>query len=305
MYKPVSVSFFTGKHALYNFKNAPKHKKAFYLQHTKRIAMPKKLTIVLNWILLIAVLVVNALANALPINGLNTAQISDLYPNLFVPAGFTFSIWGFIYLLLILHVVYSTYILANEKRSTNAIGRLVQTLNPLFWLTCLFNISWIFAWQYLQVKLSVAIMIVLFITLLRIFSVITMANKEIKLGYMEHISLETPFIIYFGWITVALIANVTALLVSLGVNPPNPALWAVVMIAVAGIIGILLSVLWHRPAYTAVIMWALFGIYSKHGADTKGIAAATLAAIFACLLAAGFGFWMKRKLLFRASAQTE
>ena len=266
--------------------------------------MSKSFTIVLNYVFLVAVLVVNALANILPINGLNTAQVSAMYPNLFVPAGFTFGIWGFIYLLLILHVVYSHYILVHEKRCVNCIGKLVHRLNPLFWLTCLLNVSWIFAWHYLQVGLSVVIMIALFLTLLRIFRFITIADRDIKLGYMEHISLETPFIIYFSWIAVALIANVTAFLVSLGWTPANEITWACIMIATAGLIGIMLSVFWHRPAYTAVIIWALLGIYSKQrGIQTIGGTA--LATIVACFLAAGFGFWMKRKLLFRSSVQVD
>jgi hypothetical protein len=266
--------------------------------------MSKSVSIALNWIFLLATLSVNALANILPINGLNTAEVSARYPNYFVPAGFTFGIWGFIYLLLILHVVYSTYILVHEKRCINCIGKLVNRINPLFRLTCLLNISWILAWHYLQISLSVFIMIALFITLLRIFSLITVADREIRLGYMEHISLETPFIIYFSWIAVALIANITAMLVSFGWAPANQVTWACVMIGVAGIIGISLSIFWHRPAYTAVIIWALIGIYSKQ-ANIGSIAATAIIAATSCLIAAGFGFWMKRKLLFRSSVQSD
>lgn len=266
--------------------------------------MSKTISICLNWIFLLATLLVNALANSLPINGLNTAEVSARYPNYFVPAGFTFGIWGFIYLLLILHVVYSTYILVHKKRCVNCIGDLVNKINPLFRITCLLNISWLLAWHYLQVSLSVLIMIALFITLLKIFSLITIADREIKLGYMEHISLETPFIIYFSWIAVALIANITAMLVSLGWAPANDTTWACVMIGVAGIMGISLSIFWHRPAYTAVIIWALIGIYIKQ-AEVGSIALTAVITAGTCLLAAGFGFWIKRKLLFRSSVQTD
>lgn len=266
--------------------------------------MLKSVTITLNWVFLIAVLAVNFLANALPINGYNTAQVSAMYPNLFVPAGFTFGIWGFIYLLLLLHVIYSTYILTHEKRCINSIGKLVHQLNPLFWLTCILNISWIFAWHFLYVGLSVLIMTGLFATLLKIFGIITIADRDIQLGYMEHISLETPFIIYFSWIAVALIANITAFLVSIGWIG-NQIVWACIMIVVAGLIGIALSLFWHRPAYTAVIIWGIIGIYSKQKSGSFSIAATAIATSLACFLAAGFGFWMKRKLLFRSSVQTD
>jgi hypothetical protein len=51
-------------------------------------------------------LVVNGLANALPLNGLNTGQISDRFQVYFVPAGHMFSIWGLIYLGLIAFAIF-------------------------------------------------------------------------------------------------------------------------------------------------------------------------------------------------------
>jgi hypothetical protein len=71
--------------------------------------------VILNLIGIIGALVVNALANILPINGKNTGQLSDQYPNLFVPAGITFAIWGVIYILLIIFIIYQFVILAGEK----------------------------------------------------------------------------------------------------------------------------------------------------------------------------------------------
>jgi translocator protein len=267
------------------------------------LRMSRVVTIAVNWIMLTLTLTVNGLANALPINGYDTGQISDMYPNLFVPAGFTFGIWGFIYLLLALHATYSTYILSHKNRSDNAIGSLVKRINPLFWLTCIFNTGWILAWHHLFIGLSVAIMIALFLTLLQIFRIITIADREIALGYMEHISLETPFIIYFSWIAVALIANITALLVSQGFTPANQNTWCCIMIIVAAMIGVVFSLYFRRPAYTAVIIWALIGIYSKQAVRSELIATTTISSIVACFTAAVIGFWFKRKLLFRPSVQ--
>jgi benzodiazapine receptor len=269
------------------------------------IVMSRSAYVVLNWIALIVMLAVNALANVLPINGYNSAQVSAMYPNLFVPAGFTFGIWGFIYFLLTLHVIYSNYMLTHLKRSANDVGCLVFRINRLFWITCFLNTAWIIAWHFLLIWLSVLIMIGLFITLLLIFKEITIAEREIDLGYMEHISLETPFIIYFSWIAVALIANVTALLVSQGWHPATETVWSCLMIGVAGIIGVSLSLFWHRPAYTAVIIWAIFGIYTKNADISPLIATTAITTSTACLLAAAIGFWHKRNLLFRPSVQTD
>lgn len=267
--------------------------------------MSRPLQIILNWLALILVVTVNALANILPINGINTAEVSALYPNLFVPAGFTFGIWIFIYLLHFLHAGYSTYMLSNDKRAASPVGLLTQKVNPWFRLSCVLNSCWIFAWHYQQVGLSVAIMIALFFTLMAVFRIITISEKTLALGYFEHVSIETPFIIYLSWINVAMIANITALLVNNGWNGGGlqPWLWSCIMIAVAMVIGIWMSVKWHRPAYTAVIVWAIIGIYANQSATNPNIGYAALVAIIICLISAAVGFWFKRKLLFKKSGQ--
>ena len=68
--------------------------------------MSQRILQALNVLGFALVLTLNTLANALPINGMNTGEVSALYPNLFVPAGFTFSIWGIIYLLLLGFVIF-------------------------------------------------------------------------------------------------------------------------------------------------------------------------------------------------------
>jgi benzodiazapine receptor len=267
--------------------------------------MSRTQQIVLNWITLILVITVNALANILPINGITTAEVSARYPNLFVPAGFTFGIWGFIYLLHILHVGFSTYILVSPHRTASPIGALTQKINPWFWLSCVLNSCWILAWHHHHVLLSVVIMIALFFTLMVVFRIITISERTLALGYLEHISLETPFIIYLSWINVAMIANITALLVSNGWQGGGiePYIWSCIMIGVATIIGVWMSVKWHRPAYTAVIVWSIIGIYANQSAANATIGYAAIAAIVICLLSAAAGFWYKRKLLFKKSGQ--
>lgn len=52
-----------------------------------------------------AMIAVNALANILPFNGMNTGEISNLYNVLFTPAGYVFSIWGVIYIAVFIWLV--------------------------------------------------------------------------------------------------------------------------------------------------------------------------------------------------------
>ena len=87
-----------------------------------------------------------------------------------------------------------------------------------------------------------------------------------KEQYLVHL----PFSIYLGWITVATIANVTALLVNYGWNRfgLSEQFWAVAVIVVA--IGIALSILIRRQDifYCLVVDRALLGIWLKRQADS-------------------------------------
>lgn len=196
-----------------------------------------------------AVLLVNYWANALPINGLSTGDVSDLYPNLFTPAGLTFSIWGLIYLLLAVFLV-----AAWANREKDSIG----TVLPWFFISCLLNIIWIYFWHYLMPGLSVVIMLTLLVTLIRLFLLInTQGNPP------WWISL--PFTIYLSWICVATIANIAAWLVSLDWNGGtiSPEVWTIVMMIIAAVLGIIITIRFKRPAFAGVVAWALLGIYLR------------------------------------------
>ena len=111
----------------------------------------------------IGVLVVNALASLLPLNGQTTGEVSDAYPNLFAPAGLTFSIWGVIYVLLGIYVGFQ---LLTAKSLDSAE---YPYTNIVFIISCVFNMAWIFAWHYEQFLISVLLMIGLFISLTLIY----------------------------------------------------------------------------------------------------------------------------------------
>jgi hypothetical protein len=244
--------------------------------------MSPKLRAILNWLALILMLTVNTLANTMPINGYNTGQVSAFYPNLFVPDGFTFSIWSVIYLLLICFVVISTKWL--WYKSDAPPGQLVGKISPLFIITCLLNAGWILAWHYLQVFASVIIML-LFLGML-IYIYLQLQPFRTFLSPVQKLFLYTPFVVYLGWISVATIANFTALLVQLKWTgaPFAEAIWSIIMIVIASILGMIF--IWKRSdrAYALVIAWALLGIYRGQSTQTPAIGYAALAGIVALLL---------------------
>ncbi|MEM7108157.1 MAG: hypothetical protein AAF519_08010 [Bacteroidota bacterium] len=193
------------------------------------------------------VITVNAMANALPINGMNTGQIAALYPNLFVPAAATFSIWSVIYLGLIGFVLYPFI-------SRKALD---SSVSLLFQLTCLLNISWIFAWHYLLIELSVIIMMAFLGVLIAIYKKL---NSQNRLSFWL---LDVPMNIYFAWICVASIANVTALLVKWGIELPYPELITVFLIGVTQVLVWFINSTKNNIPYSLVIIWALLGIILK------------------------------------------
>ena len=78
-------------------------------------------------LLLLAALVLNGLATGLPLGGRTTAEISDSFNILFVPAGYVFSIWGLIYLALIGFAIYQALPAQRENPHLRRIGYLFQS----------------------------------------------------------------------------------------------------------------------------------------------------------------------------------
>lgn len=204
--------------------------------------------------------IVNALANALPINGLTTGQLSDFYPNLFAPAGWTFAIWGLIYLLLAGYTLYQLGVF--QDNMDTARGELLNKVGILFSISSIANAAWIFAWHYRVIPLSLLLIVVILVCLILINQRI---NKE-QLSAKEKLFIGLPFSVYFGWITVATIANATVLLVSLnwqGFGLPEPT-WASIVIILGFIIAVTTMLKNRDVAYGLVIVWAYAGILFKH-----------------------------------------
>jgi hypothetical protein len=215
---------------------------------------------ILNLLGFLGTVVVNALAIILPINNKTIGELSDLYPNLFTPANLTFAIWGLIYVLLAIFVVYQ--LIPSVKRDTQKVY-FVQRIGPLFFISCLSNIGWIYAWHYEMVALSLVLMLILFGSLLAIYLRLNIGKSEAPKAekYLVHL----PFSVYLGWITIATIANATALLVNINWNAwgLGEQFWAVAVIIVG--IAIALSILFTRKDifYCLVVDWALLGILLK------------------------------------------
>lgn len=243
--------------------------------------MSYTLRVLLNALALAAVLTVNYLSNALPLNGKTAGQLSDEYPNLFVPAGLTFAIWGVIYLFLlgwVLVQVLGLFSPGIRQRTEAAVAR----SGWWFVLTCVFNIVWLFAWHWQYVALSVGLMAALLWSLVRLNAASGVGVKGAK--GLERWLAHPGYGIYQGWITVALIANVTALLVTQGfTGGAQPQIWTIAMAGIGAGIAIWMVLrgnVWHGFA----VAWALLGIYLKRNGLGDAPAVALSAAVLAVLV---------------------
>ncbi|PIQ48859.1 MAG: hypothetical protein COW03_08090 [Cytophagales bacterium CG12_big_fil_rev_8_21_14_0_65_40_12] len=196
-------------------------------------------------------LFVNYLAGSGQLNDVGTGELSALYTTLFTPAGFTFSIWGIIYLLNTVFCGLQLYKLVKSPETINSKHILV------FILVCLLNVAWLCTWHYKLLSISVVVMLLMLSSL--VYGVIESRKKRMtsKGNYFEYIN----FSVYLGWISVATIANVSAWLHTLevGVNFQIP--FTIAMIAIATLLAMWFSHKLRNYAFGMVVIWALFGIH--------------------------------------------
>ncbi|MBS1662295.1 MAG: tryptophan-rich sensory protein [Bacteroidetes bacterium] len=171
----------------------------------------------------------------------NTMAIqSARHPSLFTPAPWAFSIWGLIYLALLAFVIYN--IRTGEDRR----------IGPWFLISCIANSGWVIAWMYDQTILSVVIMITLLLSLLKIILLTDMELTDPPLKTIAFI--WWPFCLYLGWITVATLANIAAVL---GIQSEST---TILLIAIA--CAAYLTLTWKRNMRESgfVGVWALIAV---------------------------------------------
>ena len=236
-----------------------------------------------NVVAVVLVLVVNGLANALPINGQQTGAISDRFPVFFVPAGYVFSIWGLIYLGLIAFTIYQALPAQRENARLRRVG---------YWfaLSCLANATWIFLWHYNLFPLSLVVMLVILAALVIVYLRLGIGQAAAggRVSSAEKWVVNAPFSVYLGWITVATVANVTSVLYDLkwGGWGIGPEAWAALMIAAATLICLGVIITRRDIGYSLVLVWAFAGIAVKQmeRAQLVGVAAVVMAVVIVVAL---------------------
>lgn len=230
----------------------------------------------LKWTNIIAfalTVLVNGLAGSTTIlGGKLTAEISDANPTLITPAGYVFSIWGVIYILLGTFVVFQALPSQKEKNYHERIGW-------LFVFSSLLNIAWLFLWQFEYLDLSVILMFLLLAALIAIYLRLNIGKSPVPLR--ERLAVHVPFSVYLGWITIASIANVTVTLVSVewdgfGISQET---WAFLIVIIALLITLLVVATRKDLAYGLVVVWALLGIAVKQSGDQNIVTTTEISAV--------------------------
>ncbi|WP_113929613.1 tryptophan-rich sensory protein [Bacillus sp. P14.5] len=203
--------------------------------------------LLLNIAAYILVIVVNALAVTLPLNGQTTGEISNKLNVFFTPAGYVFSIWSVIYLLLGVWVI-------RQIPKKNRESEYYRTLSPYFVATCLLNSTWIFMWHYNYFGLSVIVMLGLLSTLILLYR----RAEALSRGFFDML----PFSVYIGWISVATVANISYYLtyIEWGAFGFGEAFWAIFLLAFSLALAVYFRISKRDWIYPLVFVWATIGI---------------------------------------------
>jgi hypothetical protein len=230
---------------------------------------------------------VNWLANALPLNGVATGQISAQYPVLFTPAAYVFAIWGLIYLLLGAYTVYQA--LPAQRHDP----RLARVAWP-FVLASACNVAWVFAWHYGYIAATQVAMVGLLAGLMVIY-----LRLDIDLAPFpgaQRWVLALPFSVYLGWITVATVANgaVTLLDASWNGGAVGPVPWTLAMLVVAALIGLAVAFTRGDGVFPLVLAWAFSGIWFARRGDVALLALTALGLAAVLAVVAALTLWRRR-----------
>lgn len=237
----------------------PKPEPAAAVSRSRALAWP-----LISLIGLAAVVLVNWLANWLPLNDLTTGQISDNHPVPFQPAGWVFSIWAVIYVLLAVFVIYSFFPQGRRATRINAVG-------PVFLVANIANISWIFLWHWLRFQGSLIALVVLLGAVATIYLMLRATRHDGEMSTLQRLAVALPFSVYLAWATIATLANVQVWMREGGWDGGVFGLrgWTVIFLLAGVIVAAGVAFFGRDAAFPLVFVWAYLGIAQRQWDDDK------------------------------------
>lgn len=244
-----------------------------------------------RWLLPVAVaacLYVNYLYNANPPAGaLSNGAMSARHPTLLTPAGYAFSIWGVIFLGL---VVYTGWQLLPRQQG----ARLPQAINPLLTLAVLATTAWTLVFSYELISLSLTVMLFILLFLAQAYG----RARQLVLTQMAPGWPVWFLSLYLGWIMLATVLNfIFSLRDGFGVGWSAQAsqLGCYALLLVAAGLGTGLAWRSQDARLPLPIAWGLVGTWVAQRASQPGLATAALGAAIVLLLGAAAAGWQRRR----------
>lgn len=233
-----------------------------------------------NTLFFLLVVITNALANLIPINGKTTGEISNQINVLITPAGYAFSIWSLIYVLIGIWII---------RQFVGDRGDSAVYANTTVWfiLSSLFNIGWILVWHYELFVISVVIMLLYLVSLIMLYQKLDESESD----FFD----RAPFSINLGWISVATIVNIAYVLKVNGWDGfgLTDETWTVIMLVIGAILAIVFRLKERDFLYPLVFVWAYIAIGVKNYGETD-LAAYTAFILAGILLVAAIIPWNRR-----------
>lgn len=219
----------------------------------------KRFYALINLLLIIALIFWNYAANALGIGGNTIGSLSREYDNLFTPAGYAFTIWGPIYLGLLVHGIYQVKKVFLDRQE----DEFVLQMGPWLILANLANACWVWFWLNEYTGLSVVWMILVLVSLIMLILRLNMERWDAPIRIIAWV--WWPICLYSGWIAVATIANFAAWLTKIGWQPVfSDITWTVIMIFLAFLVNMFMIISRNMREFAVVGIWALVAISIRH-----------------------------------------
>lgn len=217
---------------------------------------------ILNFIALLLHVAMSGAVQAKMFNNKDVAEVSNLFPTLFTPAGFTFSIWGIIYIALIAMCIYHI-VVSFKYDKQHADHQAISKMSGWFIVNNIATASWLYLWTHLQIALAELMIAIQLVSL-----IIIHARLDIHISnrpMLNKIFTQMPLSIYLGWISIATIANTAVYLTSLKWNGWGIAAdtWTLMMIIVAVLLSFAMIFLKDNIFFALVVVWALAGIFFR------------------------------------------
>lgn len=196
---------------------------------------------------------------------------------LIIPEGYAFSIWGLIYLGLIIFPFYQW-----SQRKTG--DRRWLKVRSLYTVNVILNGLWLVFASYDWLICTVLTIVPMLYTLYRINVLLgEMKNDGI---FVNGLFEKFVFSVYFGWITLATVLNVAAALnyydwQGMGLSQIT---WAYIMIPVAAVIAAITARKFRDNAYAGVVIWAFAALVVRHYSAEPSLAIMSAAVIATFLL---------------------